>query len=1641
LRVAGARPIQSLGDAFAAQVLLHPERPALCADIGKSWSYSELAADAWKLAHQLVCLGVERESPVAIVGGRSAETVIAILGVLSAGGAYCVVDPQMPPQRCRQIMEDLVPAVTVVADQDQPNPVDFACPVVRLARAVGYPVLNDHRASDPSALAYVLFTSGSRGRPKGVMVEHGSVLNMLRSYEQLAPSEDGFSGALIAPPGFDVSVWDIFSTIGYGGTLHVPRNHRLMGGDELWDYLSESVIQSAYIPPGLIEPVVAAAERRPGTLRRVLVGVEPIPQGVIQRFREACPGIQVVNGYGPTETTITATLHLVGETADPHRRIPIGRPVAGSRVEILDEYLSPVPSGEVGEIIVFGDCLARGYLKGVSGGFIDIAGTRAYRTGDYGRFLEDGVIEFNGRKDGQFKINGFRLEASEVEAALNSMPGVRRSVVLSAGGSRAKRLVAAVEAPRHILVTDIRKHLAERLPAYAVPSRIVVLQTLPYTANGKVDSDAVLAAGRDRPADAPTYIAPETSWHQEVARAWSAVLGIAEVGIADDFHQLGGNSLDAVRIAAYLSERGHPVLGSSILAARIIRHLKEPTAARIASAVVAPGAYPSNRAQDGLWAWREMNPAATATTVVHTIKLEGTIDHARMERAIRTVVECHEALRTTFKLGSDQKLEQLIASQAEWELSTAKVSSFADIDREIQEWLKYRFDVRVRSWTARLLIGPGFGALIFAADHLVFDGESANILQRDLACSYDGISELNTRVPGPASLASLIAPFPHRRQELCEWWHHTLDQFVDGTILPEPLKRGTLDRQLRRLETRIDDAVWDGIVTVARTAKVSPFVVLLAALKSFRRERGGNPDNTVSIALSRRHAIGCENAIGNFINLIPVRDQLAKSRTASISFTEYLAQISERYRAAIEHGDLPFEDMIAGIIQPPGPIVAAPARVVLVQKVQVETFVTRSGLQFAPWPDQPSNAIYDLAIFVSEATASEPGRLEWVWAPGTTLEHSLEWMADAFSGFLRAAVASPATMLSALPALSPPEAQLVAAMAKPQGQSPETGRETLVSLFEAQVSRRPDAVAVEDAGDLVTYSQLAKRASEIARTMFAESDYRPVIIVLDKSADQLAAMLAALTIASPYLPLDPDHARTRLPDLAVRAGARVCITDSSHAEAIQLPETCRLVLIDRPPQMVTAPELLPSPRGVLADDLAYIMPTSGSTGPPKLVGVPHKAAVRLVHRNFSLPLDETDRTMLIANSSFDAATFEVWGALANGGRVVVPTREQLREPDLLAAAIETHCVTAAFFTTTLFEWLLDAVDRLGKMRHVIVGGEAVPPRLFAIASDVIPRSALVNGYGPTENTTFSCCFRLDRDPRDLRSLPIGRPISGSGAIVVDEAFRPLPPGAPGEILVTGAGLAVGYIDDADLTAQRFVRPLCLKGESAYRTGDFGRLLPDGMFEYMGRIDRQLKIRGFRVEPGEVEAVLSSHPAVRSSVVYADDLGGKRTLLAAVEAVGVDQTDLRRWLADRVPQFLIPTRIYVVDRLPMTANGKLDHSALRDDAKPHPGNPLYQPLGTDLERLVSQIAGQLLGLAVVGRDEDLFDLGANSMAVIALTARLGERIGRSVPNHLVYSARTVRSLAACIEGRSSPADNRAAQRVLARGSLIRKRPSR
>ncbi|MGW7241231.1 amino acid adenylation domain-containing protein [Streptomyces sp. NPDC054804] len=1623
---------ETLAVAVMDEARRHPERIAL-QDASDSWTYDDLRAMSAAVATALRALGLCDEDAVAVVGGRSARTVLGLVGVLHAGGAYCVIDPALPVARRRMMFEDLAPKAVLLTDPDtgEVDGIPGDPPVLRLEDVVTEGQYVEPFPVAASNLAYVMFTSGSTGRPKGVEIEHGSVLNMLRGYENLAPTRGRNVGTLIAGTSFDVSVWEIFGTLGTGGTLYVPHDDLLADPDQVWHAICRAGVTSAYIPPGLLPGVVEAAAQRTSpteaeaVLDRVLVGVEPLPQELLGRLAEAVPGLRVVNGYGPTETTVVATLHLFDkdEVDAPWRRTPIGRALPGTEVHLLDPDLALVEPGDAGEVVVSGAGVARGYVGApelTQGSFIvnPINGRRAYRTGDHARQLPNGALEFIGRRDNQVKIGGFRVETGDVEAALAAHPGVRRAVVFTEDFPSGRRLWGAAErfagsSETETDSTGLRRWLEERLPAFMVPHRLLSVKALPLTAHGKVDHSALIALASERPAEAGDKIDPANPREQLLAEVWREVLDLPWLGVTDDFQQCGGSSLAAIRIVARLRAEGLAVSVADILGTRTVRALAE----RCVGESAQPGRedvrdlFPAAASQQGLWAWRELNPHCSDTTVLHAVRLDGPLDTARLSEALQSVTDRHSALRTVFRTDEAGRLRQHVRASTRTPWSVRRVGSSAEVDARLEQLRGRRLDVTAQAWDAELLCAPEFSVLVVIADHMIFDGWSAEIFDAELVRAYDDAQPASAlpggTAPGPAAVAQWDWLTSPESRPSRDFWAAELGALSGQMTLPEPLTRAAPNqRRTTSSAMAVPAEVASELRRLAAREGTTFFTAVLAAFKAFLHRRALGPENTVSVAHSSRDAVGAHDTLGYFVNLVPFTDRVDDM----LPFSTYLSSLAVRAHQVFTHAALPFEEMVKDLPAARGTGVAAPARIVLAQEIRAQQPRTAGDLVFSQWQDVPLNAVYDLAVFVDERDGL---RLRWVCDDSSFLEGERHRLTEGFEEFLTALAAAPDTEIRLLPAVGAAEKRLLDAAARPV---PGTSSDdtTVLELFDRQLAERPAAPAVRQAGETVSYAELARRADAIAAEIGGRADQsRPVVVVLDKSPDLVAALIAAARVGSCYLPLAPDHARTRLTQLAERSHAAVVVSRSDLLNGIDLPTSVRTVLLDRPAE----PSDIPAAATPGPDDLLYVMPTSGTSGIPKLVGIPHRGVVRMVHGSSTLPMGPEDRTMLVVNSSFDVAAMEVWGPLVNGGSIVVPDPADLADPDRLCAAVAREGVTVGFFPVTLFARMLEtSPGHLAGMRHLLVGGEAVPPELFTEAERHVPRGILMNGYGPTENTTYSCCYRLDRDPSTLRSIPVGPSISGSTAQVVDDRLQPLPVGAVGEIVVGGSGLAVGYLNDPELTAARFLNHPGRPGSRLYRTGDMGRLLPDGAIEYLGRADGQVKIRGFRVELGEVEHALMAHPDVRRAVALAaDDPAGGRRLLAGVEwgstRAATHSGELRSWMQARLPGYLVPARIVALDTLPLTPNGKVDHAAVITAAQEadEPNSAAARPT-TELQRIVAEEWELALDRRRIGPDDDFFALGGDSMAVLTVASRLSRRLGRTVRSTMMFECSTVRSLA-------------------------------
>lgn len=1588
---------------------------------GEKVSYEQLDSRSSLLANELVSKGVRTGARVVIAGEQSIATVISMIGVLRAGATYCVLGIDTPTVRWSRIRTELDPAALVITENWNDWDTN-GLPVVTVPTGASAKPVDPDLAVDASTPAYVMFTSGSTGHPKGVAVGHSSVLAMIAAYDELAPGGDRLEGALVARPAFDVSVWEIFSVLSRGGTLHILSREALIDGHTLWGELVEREITSSYIPPGLLATFTEAAVQYTGprpALNRILIGVEPIPAGIPTQLMQVLPGLRVVNGYGPTEATICATLHLCSAKSPANSRTPIGKAVKGSVIDLIDDSSQHVPVGGIGEIVVSGACLALGYLRAEDevGRFAEGFRGRSYYTGDLAKFLPDGSLEFVGRIDDQLKVNGVRIEPTELEHALVDAPGVRRAVVAVSGESGNRRMIAVVEGDPVPSTPVVRSHLESVLPPYMLPSRVLTMRQFPLTANGKIDAEALILADRQRPADGPVYAPSTTDFERKIVDVVARLLGLEQVGVDDDLFWLGASSLDVLRLCTTLKRWGHRLTPAMVAKARTVRNLassndttelfpQPPTAS-------APGIYPTTRGQQGLWAWRELHPDSVDTTIVHSMRWEPAYNTKVVLRAFGAVVRRQEALRTTFETRIDGSLVQRIHSVGTAHLVCREVKSETEVGARVDELSKSRLNVGVSAWRAELLQTTSSTTLIIVADHLIMDGESCSILEREVEAALQNGGEIGADpVPGLAGIAASSVSADVQDHDV--YWRDVLDGWEESSVLPEPFLTDPGSRRTLELRRQISAPDWAALKRVAASSSTTPIIVILAILDWLLTRRYGN-SGLICLAVSRRVDLGLEDSIGNSVNIVPI----AIGKTTG-TFIDHLRLVRETADLAIEHAATPFEDMTVGNgSRPPVP------DLVLAQHVSTKSQQREVQSDAMRTPRPISRSVHGVTVFVEEPIDDRKAIIDWTWDDAATLPGVVPNLASAFVEALAAVTNSPDTELDELPYLAAVEKELID---DSRGESPDPVSCSIVDLFDEQLRLRPEAIAVQWSGGNATYAELeatvAYKGSVLRKVLDGRSP-GVIAVVLEKGIDLIASLLAVLRAGGAYLPLDPAHASSRLAGAVESGYVDVCITRPGLLS--DCPPGLQIVSVD---DSCSGPVLSArSPSCIDPEDLAYVMPTSGSTGSPNLVGVPHRAVARLVANNVAFPLSPSDSTALVANTSFDAATFELWGALCNGGTVVIPDNVELEDPHLLCRMIERKRITVAFFTVTLFARLLDAEpQRLRGMRHLLVGGEAVPPRLVERALKVIGPGVLVNGYGPTENTTFSCTYRVDSTVGHFRTLPLGRAIGNSGVRVLDANLRPCPVGVAGEIVVTGAGLAVGYLNDPKLTAERFIVLEGQQREPAYLTGDLGRLLPSGDLEYLGRVDRQLKVRGFRVEPGEVEAALEGHSSVSRAVVFAQDTPYETRLLAAVQADGIDAQALRLWVRGMLPSYLIPDRVLVVDQLPMTANGKLDVTTLiklAQSKKPPrveaTGNRTVQRVQSELEFQALTAWREALGIENLQLEDDVFDAGASSMSVLAVVAKLTKILGFRVPAHIVYEHHSAGPLAQWLEENANGAN--------------------
>ncbi|WP_186100725.1 amino acid adenylation domain-containing protein [Burkholderia gladioli] len=1656
---------------FEAQAARTPDAPALV-DGARSLDYGTLDARANRLAHHLAAAGVAAGERVAILLDRSIELILAELAILKCGAVYVPLDRNAPAERQAFMLADCgARCLLSLSGHAAPDlaalqriDIDMVLAGADAQARPDAPPLAASAGGDQAA--YIMYTSGSTGQPKGVIIAHRGINRLVvnNGYAEFAPSD---RIAFTSNPAFDASTMEVWGALLHGACLVVVPHEALLSAPRLAELLQAERVNILHLVAGLLSSHADALAPVFPRLRYLLTGGDAADVRAVQRIMRNGAPQHLVHCYGPTESTTFATTYTLRAGDEPMERLPIGRPISNTRVYLLDRLGEPAPVGVPGELHVGGKGVALGYLnldalsaeRFVRDPFAPAgdSAARMYRTGDLARYLPDGNIEYLGRNDGQVKIRGFRVEPGEIEAKLGAC-GLRDAVVIVREDVPGDKRLVVYHTDAACDVEAVREHLRRSLPEYMVPAAYVALAALPLTANGKLDRRA-LPAPDAAAFGQQAYEAPRGELEATLAALWSELLGVARVGRQDNFFALGGHSLLAVRVIGRLRERfGEAATLKTLFEAPSLAAFAQRLAlagpartgasgdggaARFAPAASAArreagAAFPLSYVQERLWLIQQRD-GGRAYNMNGALVLDGPLSMAALQAAFDGLVARHETLRTRFEIaaGSDTPSQFVDAPRAV-ALPVHEIVE-ADLHAALERHGGIEFDLRrAPLMDVRVLrITPRRHVVSIVMHHIVSDGWSLGVFVRDLRALYLAARDAQDGDAAAAPLVPLAAQYAdyacwQREQDLAPHlahWTARLDGLgapVDLTVPGTPADAdhgpaGVLRRTL-------SPALSGRLAQLSRQRGVSLFTIFLVALGVLHHRRSGREDFCIGTTTAGRDDALLEPLIGFFINILPLRLDLSGEPDVAT----LLARAGERVLEALEHQALPFEHMLAAVPALRQHDARSPVPVMLRHQnvPPVETHDWGGGLSLSVQQEvvnRQAQSDLDLEIFGDgkglelvanyDSLRFDASQMDFML---TVLEELLARMADA-----------PETSLAALREPTPAEQALVARSNDTRRAYPGT---SVNALFARQLAERPDAPACVFEGEVASYAELDRLAGRIARALHRRGIGAGTRIALHypRSTGFVAAILAAFRLGAAYVPIDPGYPaayvrRTlddAMPAAIVTTAALAPSFEAGGAPVLRLDVEADLEADLESGEFDAQPAFEAAATG--PDDLAYIAYTSGSTGQPKGVMVEHRQLMNCLQALWERTPYAADEVVAQKTSmSFVPSIKEMLSGLLAGVPQVILPDAVVKDAPAFAAALQAHGVTRLNLVPSHLAVLLEHAGQLGALRHVTTAGEPLSRRLARRFAATLPRARLHNNYGCSELNDIS--YGEGAELAALHAVaPAGRPIANCRVHLLDERLAPVPVGAVGMLHVEGDPVGPGYWNRPDLTAERFVRHPAT-GAWLLRTGDLGLWLADGQLLHLGREDFQIKVRGQRVELPAVELELASHPQLAAAAAIGRELGGELQLVAYYvprPGAELDASALHAWLAERLPAPMVPSRIAALAAMPLLPNGKLDRLALRaldPGAAQLAAGRHEAPVG-ELETLLARIWAAALGLERVGRHDNFFAIGGHSLMAAQVAVRASEQTGVSLSVRSIFDTRTVHRLAALVEAaRGAPGE--------------------
>ncbi|SFK99920.1 non-ribosomal peptide synthetase [Brevibacillus centrosporus] len=1629
---------------------------------GQQLTYSDLQQKANQMALHLRSLGVKQNTFVGICLERSLDMIIAVLATLMAGGAYVPLDPLQPKQRLLNMFDDVSLSVVITSSKF----VNFLSTqlittlLIDSVDALDISGHNQQRAPEVTQEdnAYVLFTSGSTGKPKGVLMHHRPLLNLIKWQISTFRLRSGANTLQFASLGFDVSFQEIFSTLCSGGTLYIPTEDTRKDFHKLIQYIDTNNIQRIFIPFVVLHHLAETAvnvNASIDSLAEIITAGEQLQiTPSIKRWLKSLKNCSLHNHYGPTESHVVTSYNLSANPLDWEYLPPIGTPISNAKIFILDKHMQPVPIGVPGELFIGGPVLSKGYinqpelteLKFIVNPFSVDERELLYKTGDLARYLPDGMIQYLGRFDNQVKIRGYRLEIGEIENVLGEYPGVKQSLILTREDVPGdKKLVGYVVMNSQIsidksvdnLSTDLRRFIGERLPDYMIPGAFVILEEIPLTTNGKIDKRLLPPPNSELHTD-NGYSAPRSETEKSIAKIYSQLLQIKKIGINDNFFEIGGNSL----VATQLISRIRDLFQVDLLFSKLFNN---PTVAKLSNVIDSlkennkQQAYvPIQRissplthvtatlSQQALWFMDQLSPGHSQYNILKVLRLRGRVNTQILEKSLDIISQRHEILRGVFQ--NNQGKLSIFIRENETKLHLIEL---ADLQEEMKEDRIKKIIEEESNYSFDLTHGPLFRVvlikkeeleyyLLFNIHHIICDGWSLKVLISELKEFYT--SFLDGTAPAVTELPFQFVDYATWQEQLLQnngfskqlsYWKAQLKGSPSIFTLPTDHPRPPI-QTFKGATVRFELAqkLTETLIKFSQENRVTLFMTLLAAFKALLHRYTGETDIVVGSPAANRNNSEVENLIGFFVNTLVLRVNCEGDPT----FLELLSRVRKVTLEAYNYQEIPFE-ILVDALKMSRDLSFNPLFQVMFNflNIQLQEFES-PDLQLKYVQFDKTAAKFDIDFFIEETNEGLMGYVEYNTAlfDSTSIKRFIshykriieQIVQDPFKGISKYAL----TTLESQSIYFSQINQQVEYTPNYIEFKQEEIEQSLMQRFESQVGLHPHKVAIKTKFEELTYENLDKLANKVSNCIIGTRMKGIRIgLLFEHGTDMIVAMFGALKSGMPYVPIDPNHPKDRISSILIDASIDVIVTNQKNFTLAQniSSSSIHIIRIDECQSSEEKPDILVTP-----DSLAYILYTSGSTGTPKGVIQNHRNVLHHI-KNYTnnLKISSDDRLILLASYCFDAAVMDIFGALLNGS-TLYPI--DVREEDFKAVCdwIKKNELTIYHSTPTFFRYLLESfTGTFTSVRLVVLGGEQVNSREVELFSKFFStNSLLINGLGPTE-CTLGLQYFVKNFTGLTENVPVGYPVDGVDVLLLNEEGEITD--LYGEIAYRSKYIALGYLNKPELTEKYFFADDSDSNVRIYRSGDMGRLLSDGSIQYAGRRDFQVKIRGHRVEPTEIEEKLRELPNIKEAIVvnYTNERQEQylAAYLLAPDRFELSNYDLRILLRHRLPDYMIPTHYIFIQSVPLTSTGKIDRRALPIPKSKVNNSESVGPRN-DLEKTLSAIWSEILECDNIGVFDNLFELGGHSLLAIQIMTQINQVLEVQVPLHLIFEYPTISELA-------------------------------